>query len=185
MVIVPYGGGTNVTQALYLQPQERWADLRMVVSLDMSRMNKVIWVDKDNMIACVQAGIRGQDLERDLQMSGVISGHEPDSMEFSTLGGWISTRASGMKKNTYGNIEDIVQGVTFVTPRGTFRKADHWPRVSAGPDFTQLVLGHEGNLGVVTEAIIKVRPTPEVQQFDSIVFPDFEAGAKFMEEMSK
>ena len=118
-------------------------------------------------------------------MSGVISGHEPDSMEFSTLGGWISTRASGMKKNTYGNIEDIVQGVTFVTPRGTFRKADHWPRVSAGPDFTQLVLGHEGNLGVVTEAIIKIRPTPEVQQFDSIVFPDFEHGAKFMEEMSK
>lgn len=118
-------------------------------------------------------------------MSGVISGHEPDSMEFSTLGGWISTRASGMKKNTYGNIEDIVQGVTFVTPKGTFRKADHWPRVSAGPDFTQLVLGHEGNLGVVTEAIIKIRPTPEVQQFDSIVFPDFDHGAKFMEEMSK
>jgi alkyldihydroxyacetonephosphate synthase len=79
-------------------------------------MNKIIWVDKDNMIALVQAGIRGQDLERDLRMSGVQSGHEPDSMEFSTLGGWISTRASGMKKNTYGNIEDIVQGITFVTP---------------------------------------------------------------------
>lgn len=66
VVIVPYGGGTNVTQALYLQPQSKWPDARMVVSLDMSRMNKVVWVDKDNMIACVQAGIRGQDLERDL-----------------------------------------------------------------------------------------------------------------------
>ena len=55
-------------------------------------------------------------------MSGVISGHEPDSMEFSTLGGWISTRASGMKKNTYGNIEDIVQGITFVTSKGTYKK---------------------------------------------------------------
>jgi len=162
VVIVPYGGGTNVTQALYLQPQTKWPDARMIVSLDMSRMNKVVWVDKDNMIACVQAGIRGQDLERDLQLSGVVSGHEPDSMEFSTLGGWISTRASGMKKNTYGNIEDIVQSVTFVTPKGTFRKAEHWPRVSAGPDFTQLILGHEGNLGVVTEAIIKIRPIPEV-----------------------
>jgi alkyldihydroxyacetonephosphate synthase len=118
-------------------------------------------------------------------MSGVISGHEPDSMEFSTLGGWISTRASGMKKNTYGNIEDIVQGVTFVTPKGTFRKAEHWPRVSAGPDFTQLILGHEGNLGVVTEAIIKIRLTPEAQIFDSVIFPDFENGAAFMEEMAK
>ena len=67
-------------------------------------------------------------------MQGVITGHEPDSAEFSTLGGWISTRASGMKKNTYGNIEDIVQAVTFVTPKGTFKKADHWPRVSSGPD---------------------------------------------------
>ena len=108
----------------------------MIVSLDMSRMNKILWVDKDNMIACVQAGIRGQDLERELRMQGVITGHEPDSAEFSTLGGWISTRASGMKKNTYGNIEDIVQAVTFVTPKGTFKKADPWPRVSSGPDFS-------------------------------------------------
>ena len=86
-------------------------------------------------------------------------------MEFSTLGGWLSTRASGMKKNTYGNIEDIVQGMTLVTPMGTFKKNDHWPRVSAGPDFNQLILGHEGNLGVITEAIIRVRPTPQVQNF--------------------
>jgi alkyldihydroxyacetonephosphate synthase len=159
VIIVPYGGGTNVTQALWLQKN---ADTRMVVSLDMSRMNKILWVDKDNMIASVQAGIRGQDLERDLRMSGVVSGHEPDSSEFSTLGGWISTRASGMKKNTYGNIEEIVQGVTFITPEGTYKKTDHWPRVSAGPDFQQLILGHEGNLGVVTEAIIRIRLVPEV-----------------------
>ena len=185
VVVVPYGGGTNVTQALYLQNQNHVKDERMVVSLDMSRMNKIVWVDKDNMIACVQAGIRGQDLERDLHMSGVQSGHEPDSMEFSTLGGWISTRASGMKKNTYGNIEDIVQGITFVTPTGTFKKNEHWPRISAGPDFNQLILGAEGNLGVVTEAIIKIRPVPEIQQFDSIIFPNFENGVKFMEEMSK
>jgi alkyldihydroxyacetonephosphate synthase len=84
-------------------------------------------------------------------------------MEFSTLGGWISTRASGMKKNTYGNIEEIVQGVTFVTPEGTFKKVEHWPRISAGPDFNQLILGSEGNLGVITEAIIKICPLPEVQ----------------------
>lgn len=64
----------------------------------MSRMNAIKWVDKENGLACIQAGINGSDLERDLKQYGVISGHEPDSMEFSTLGGWISTRASGMKK---------------------------------------------------------------------------------------
>lgn len=118
-----------------LHPDERSQNERMIVSLDTSRMNKILWVDKDNMIACVQAGIRGQDLEKNLKLSGVISGHEPDSMEFSTLGGWISTRASGMKKNTYGNIEEIVQGITFVTSKGVFKRSDHWPRISAGPDF--------------------------------------------------
>ena len=104
VVVVPYGGGTNVTQSLMLPTTEK----RMILSVDMSRMNAIKWVDKENNMACVQAGISGQDLERDLKVYGVCSGHEPDSMEFSTLGGWISTRASGMKKNTYGNIEDIV-----------------------------------------------------------------------------
>lgn len=124
-------------------------------------------------------------MERNLKLSGVISGMEPDSMEFSTLGGWISTRASGMKKNTYGNIEEIVQGITFVTSKGVFKRSDHWPRISAGPDFNQLVMGHEGNLGVVTEATIRIRPLPEVSEFASIVFPNFEEGTRFMEEMAK
>ena len=115
VVIIPYGGGTNVTQALLLKKGQKSVEGRMVVSLDMSRMNKVIWIDKDNLTACVQSGIKGQDLEKDLKMSGFICGHEPDSMEFSTLGGWVSTRASGMKKNTYGNIDDIVQSITLVT----------------------------------------------------------------------
>ena len=109
-------------------------------------------------------------------MSGVISGHEPDSSEYSTLGGWLATRASGMKKNTYGNIEDIVQSATFVTSKGVYKKAEHWPRVSAGPDFNQLILGQEGNFGVVTEVIIRVRPVPEVSNFASIIFPNFEIG---------
>ena len=157
--LIPYGGGTNVTQSLWLKKNH---DSRMIVSVDMSRMNKILWLDKDNMIACVQAGIRGQDLERDLKMSGVISGHEPDSSEYSTLGGWVSTRASGMKKNTYGNIEEIVQGITLVTSVGTYKKTEHWPRVSAGPDFNQVIMGQEGNYGIITEVIIKVRPIPEV-----------------------
>ena len=74
----------------------------------MTRMNKIKYVDKINMMASIEAGIIGQDLERELKAYGVVIGHEPDSIEFSTLGGWISTRASGMKKNVYGNIEDIV-----------------------------------------------------------------------------
>ena len=72
-----------------------------------------------------------------------------------------------------------------MTSKGILKKADHWPRISAGPDFTQLIMGQEGNLGVVTEAIIRIRPLPEVSDFASIVFPNFEVGTKFMEEMAK
>ena len=80
----------------------------MVVSVDMSRMNRVLWVDTDNNLACVEAGMIGVDLDGKLKDYGVCVGHEPDSYEFSTVGGWVATRASGMKKNLYGNIEDIV-----------------------------------------------------------------------------
>mmetsp|Transcript_24105 Transcript_24105/g.23712 ORF Transcript_24105/g.23712 Transcript_24105/m.23712 type:complete len:112 (+) Transcript_24105:710-1045(+) len=111
-------------------------------------------------MACIQAGIYGRDLEGELSKMGLCSGHEPDSMEFSTLGGWVSTRASGMMKNYYGNIEDIILNVKFVTPNGTFEKGGNWPRVSNGPDLNHLVMGQEGNFGVVTEAVMKVKPLP-------------------------
>ena len=88
----------------------------MIVSCDTSRMNSIKWVDRKNMCACVESGIVGKDLERELEKYGVTCGHEPDSVEFSTLGGWISTRASGMKKNKYGNIENIVLNIKIVTP---------------------------------------------------------------------
>lgn len=90
----------------------------------------------------------------------MLTGHEPDSCEFSTLGGWISTRASGVKKNTYGNIEDIVCNVTIVTPKGTYTKKDLWPRASNGPDINHIVMGSEGNYGIITEAVVKVKPIP-------------------------
>ena len=156
VVLVPYGGGTNVTKSLQLDVKET----RMIVSVDLGRMNKIHWVDKENNTACIGAGIMGQDLERELKKYGVVSGHEPDSQEFSTLGGWISTRASGMKKNTYGNIEDMLCNVTYVTPSGTYTKSQLWPRISNGPDMHNVVMGSEGNFGIITEAVLRVRPIP-------------------------
>ena len=178
--LVPYGGGTNVTKALRLSEDEK----RMIVSIDMTRMTAVKWVDKENRLASIQAGLMGADLERSLKPYGVVLGHEPDSHEFSTLGGWISTRASGMKKNTYGNIEDIVNNITIVTPKGTMEKTSLWPRVSNGPDLNHIIMGSEGNFGIITEAVLRVRPLPEVRIYDSILFYDFEQGIKFMYEVS-
>jgi len=115
----------------------------------------------------------------------MCSGHEPDSAEFSTLGGWVSTRASGMKKNTYGNIEDIVQNVTLVTPTGTYAKTQLWPRQSNGMDLNHIVMGSEGNIGIICDVVMKVKPLPQVRIYDSIIFPDYEVGITFMQAVSK
>lgn len=148
----------------------------MIISVDMSRMNTILWIDRINMKACVQAGVVGKNLETELKKYGLMMGHEPDSVEFSTLGGWISTRASGMKKNRYGNIDQIVQSIKVVTPIGTFNKEQDVPRMSSGPELNEFILGSEGNFGIITEAVVKLRNVPEKIVFDSIIFHDFDLG---------
>lgn len=129
-------GGTNVSGALECPKDEK----RTIVSLDMTEMDRILWIDEENLTAHVEGGIIGQDLERkviqeeiylysslslymQLGARGYTSGHEPDSQEFSSVGGWVATRSSGMKKNVYGNIEDIVVRVRMVTARGTMEKS--------------------------------------------------------------
>jgi alkyldihydroxyacetonephosphate synthase len=179
--LVPFGGGTSVSGALESPVGER----RAIVSVSMQRMNRVLWIDRESMQACVEAGIIGTDLEREMAKHGLTVGHEPDSYEFSSLGGWVATRASGMKKNVYGNIEDIVMGITCVTPAGVLEHGSLVPRQSTGPDLLEVVLGSEGNLGVVTEVVLKVRKVPETRAFGSIVFPSFAVGVAFMREVAE
>ncbi|XP_046902740.1 alkyldihydroxyacetonephosphate synthase, peroxisomal isoform X2 [Hypomesus transpacificus] len=179
--LIPFGGGTSVSSALECPPEET----RSIVSLDTSQMNRILWIDEKNLTAHVEAGIIGQDLERLLNESGYCTGHEPDSMEFSSLGGWVATRASGMKKNIYGNIEDLVIHVRMVTPKGVIEKSCQGPRMSTGPDIHHFILGSEGMLGVVTEVTMKIRPVPEYQKYGSVVFPCFEQGVACLREVAR
>lgn len=180
VVLIPFGGGTSVSGALICPEEES----RMIVSLDTSQMRRILWVDEKNLTARIESGIIGQDLERQLKARGYVTGHEPDSYEFSSLGGWVATRASGMKKNIYGNIEDLVVQVKAVTPRGTVERYTAGPRVSAGPDVQHFILGSEGTIGVITEVTLKVRPVPQVQHYGSIVFPNFTMGVNCMREVA-
>lgn len=116
---------------------------------------------------------------------GYTCGHEPDSIEFSTLGGWISTRASGMKKNKYGNIEDLLVHVNIVTSKGLIRRNCQVPRISSGPDLHQIILGSEGTYGVITEATVKIFPLPESKKYGSIAFPNFHSGVQFFHEVAR
>lgn len=179
--LVPYGGGTNVSCALKLPQNEA----RMIVAVDMGRMNRIEWIDKDNLRACVQAGITGVQLEEELRKQGFTCGHEPDSMELSTLGGWIATNASGMKKNRYGNIEQIVENITMVTPSGIIEQSQPSSRVSMGMQPQNLLFGSEGNLGIITKAVIKIHPLPQVQEYNSVIFPSFKHGLNFLNQLAR
>ena len=179
--LVPYGGGTNVTEALRCPRDER----RSIVSVDMRRMNRVLWIDPDNRTACIEAGANGREIAEVLARHGHTIGHEPDSYEFSTLGGWVATHASGMKKNRYGNIEDIVLGVTAVTATGELVRDAAPARESVGGDPARWLIGSEGRLAIVTRATVKVRPLPEVQKHGSVIFRDFETGFAFVRDVQR
>ena len=179
--LVPYGGGTNVTDALRCPPEEE----RMIVSVDLSRLNRILWIDPTNLMACIQAGAVGRHIEQQLAEHGFTLGHEPDSVEFSTMGGWVATYCSGMKKNRYGNIEDLVLDVHVVTARGELSRSAVAPRESVGVDPRRWVFGSEGNLGIITRAVVKIFPLPEVERYDSLMFPSFEEGVAFMYDLTR
>ncbi len=179
-VLIPFGGGTNVTDALRCREDEQ----RFIASVDMRRMNRVRWIDMENMMACIEAGAVGRHIMETLAKYGVSMGHEPDSVEFSTLGGWVATNASGMKKNKYGNIEDIVVDVTVATADGKLERLNTAPRESVGSDLRRIIFGSEGTLGIITSAVVKLFPLPEVQEYGSVLFPTFEDGFNFMHELT-
>jgi alkyldihydroxyacetonephosphate synthase len=174
--LIPYGGGTNVSGALTAPVGET----RMICSVDLRRMNRILWVDKENNTAGVEAGIQGKDLEVKLGEQGLTTGHDPDSIEFSTMGGWISTNASGMKKNRYGNIEEVVLEATLVTPSGELDTKAVTPRNSTGSQPRALLFGSEGNFGIITQAVIKVHSIPEAKDYGSLVFPTFKTGVDYL-----
>jgi alkyldihydroxyacetonephosphate synthase len=179
--LVPYGGGTNVTDALRCREGEE----RTIVSVDLGRLNRILWIDTANQMACIEAGAVGRDIVEGLARYGFTMGHEPDSIEFSTLGGWIATHASGMKKNRYGNIEELVLDAHVVTARGTLSRSTAPPRESVGLDARRWIFGSEGTLGIVTRAVVKIFPLPELQRYDAVLFPDFERGVAFLYDLTR
>ena len=104
--VIPVGGRTNVTSATLCPSVD--VDPRPFVAVDMRSMARLRRVSREDSVALIEAGMSGADVVSCLAKENVTMGMEPDSMEFSTLGGWIATHASGMKRGRYGNIEDMV-----------------------------------------------------------------------------
>jgi alkyldihydroxyacetonephosphate synthase len=178
-VIIPYGGGSNISGSLHAPEDET----RPVISLDLGRLSQVIEIDQESGLARVQAGVQGPDLEEQLTARGWTMGHYPDSFTHSTLGGWVATRSSGMQSDKYGDISDIARGMRVVMP-GKVLEVRPLPHTSTGPSVREMVLGSEGRLGVITEVTVQVHRIPEIRLILGYLFPSWEAGLAAMHDIS-
>ena len=152
-VVVPYGGGTSVVGGVEYRGDAPW------VSLDLSRLDAVEEVDRTSLAVRVQAGITGPALEERLRPHGLTLRHYPQSFEFSTVGGWLATRAGGHFATGYTHIDDYVEALRVVTPAGVGESL-RVPASGAGPSPDRLWLGSEGTLGVIVSAWLRVLRRP-------------------------
>ena len=149
--LVPYGGGSAVTDAI--RPDR-------AVVVELRAMNEIRDFDEKSRLVRAECGILGSDLDKALHGWGFMLGHQPQSMQISTLGGWISTRAIGQLSSRYGAIENLVAGMEVVLPDGRIVNTKGTPRASMGPDVAALMIGAEGTLGIVTEVTLRVAALP-------------------------
>ncbi|HEY6777428.1 MAG TPA: FAD-binding oxidoreductase [Thermoleophilaceae bacterium] len=178
-VLIPFGGGTNISGSLEAPEEEE----RTVISVDMGLMDRVLEIDEESRLARVQSGVLGPRLEEQLNTRGWTLGHFPDSFTHSTLGGWIATRSSGMQSDKYGDVADLTRAVRVVTPAGILSTRPV-PHASTGPSVREMVLGSEGRLGIITEATVHVHRVPERRAILGYLFPSWSEALAAMREIA-
>ncbi len=179
--VIPFGGGTSVVGGVGPVVGD---DHTAVVSIDLKGLDRVLEVDPVSLAARIQAGATGSQLEAQLAEHGLTLRHFPQSFQFSTLGGWIATRAGGHFATLHTHIDDLVESVRALTPSGTWQSR-RLPGSGAGVSPDRLLLGSEGTLGLITEAWMRVRPRPVHRASAAVRFKDFASGAAAVRTLSQ
>ncbi|MDT0381776.1 FAD-binding oxidoreductase [Streptomyces sp. DSM 42041] len=180
VAVVAFGGGTSVVGGVEpLHP-----GFEAVISLDLGRMKALLAVDPVSRTATLQPGLRTPEAEELLAAHGLTLGHQPQSYEYATIGGYAATRSSGQSSAGYGRFDAMVLHLRAATPRGTL-DLGRSPGSAAGPDLKQLLLGSEGAFGVITEVTVRVRPLPEAQRDEAWTFPDFATGTAALRALAQ
>jgi alkyldihydroxyacetonephosphate synthase len=167
---IPFGGGSSVVRGIEPDVGAGYAG---TVSIDLRYLNQVLEVDRDSRSALIQAGVLGPHLEEQLKPHGLTLRHFPQSFEMSTLGGWIATRSGGHYATLFTHIDDFVEGVRAITPRGMY-ETRRLPASGAGPDPARLLIGSEGTLGVITQAWMRLQDRPRYRASAPFEFERFE-----------
>ena len=171
-VLIPYGAGTSVVGGVSVRPSER-----PVITVDLGRLSGIRAFDERSALVTVGAGTTGPWLDTELAADGWTVGHEPQSWELATVGGWVAARGAGLRSLGQGRIEALFAGGTLEAPAGTLTMPAH-PASAAGPDLRQLVLGSEGRLGILTDVVLRASPVPELDVVDAHALPSWEAGVE-------
>lgn len=181
VAVIPFGGGSSVVGGVQAGHGDGQAG---AVTLDTTRMDRLVEVDEVSHTATFQAGIYGPALEEKLAARGYTLGHYPQSFEFSTLGGWLAARGAGQQSNRYGAAAKLLIGAKVATPAGEW-VVKPFPQSAAGPDLNHMIAGSEGALGVITEATVKIHPIAEARDFVSFLFRTWESGTEAVRQITQ
>lgn len=175
LIVVPYGGGTSVVAGVEPAESERRSG---VISLDLSGLDQLHGIDHDSRLAELDAGMFGPQIEAALRPHDLTLRHFPQSFEFSTLGGWLATRAGGHFATLYTHIDELTAGIRMLMANGEVWESRPLPGSGAGPSPDRMVLGSEGTLGIITRAWMRVRPRPGFKASATLTFETFEAAVQ-------
>jgi alkyldihydroxyacetonephosphate synthase len=171
--VTPFGGGSSVCGGV--EPLR--GDHKAAVTIDLREIGKVKEVDKISRAALIEGGTYGPALEAQLKPHGFTLRHFPQSFEYSTLGGWIATRGGGHFASLYTHIDDFVESLRVVTPRGTL-ESRRLPGSGAGPSPDRMMIGSEGILGIITQAWMRLQDRPKFRDGGAVRFRDFFTAAR-------
>ena len=173
--VVARGTGSSVTGAVLA--------VKGGVVLDLTRMNSVKEINKPDGYVIVEPGVICNALNAKLAPTHFFP-PDPGSAPVATIGGMISTNASGVRAAKDGTTKDYVKGLTVVLADGkVIQTGDIAPKSSAGYDLTHLFASSEGTLGIITQAVLKILPVPEYEAFAKASFPDVDTAGRAVEKI--
>jgi alkyldihydroxyacetonephosphate synthase len=181
---IPYGGGSSVCGGVEPCVGEGFD---AAVSVDLTRLDRVLELDRSSRAARIQGGILGPALENALRPEGLTLRHFPQSFEYSSLGGWIATRSGGHYASLHTHIDEFVESLRVVTPAGVI-ESRRLPGSGAGPSPDRFFMGSEGALGVIVEAWMRLQDRPTFRASASALFgtgDGFRRGAEAVRRLAQ
>lgn len=177
IAVTPWGNGSSVTGSPL--------PTKGGVVLDMTRMERLIDLNETNLTVTVEAGKMGHILEHELNERGYTLNHSPQSLDRSTVGGWIATRATGQFSSRYGGIEDLAIALQVVLPTGEIVSTRSTPRAAIGPDLKHVFMGAEGTLGIIVEVTLRIFPLVAYRRLEALRFLSVESGVAAMRQITR